>query len=134
MYKHLFNPATGTHYRNGGNFDLSHPTPSAGLVWVDGPAPEGSLSYVDQTDPTYVAKTIKDMVAQIAMTDSKVLLRYPGEIGLVNDFLNEGNLLGATGLLLGLIEIMSEASDDEALQTAQPVIDYLKSIGVLPND
>lgn len=133
-YYHLYDPATDTHYTKGGFIDpLTHEKPN-GTEWVEGKPPESAIDYIDQTDPTYVAKTIKDTVAQIAMTNSKVLLRYSGQIGLVNDFLNEGNLSGAVGLLLGLIEIMSEASDDEALKTAQPVISYLESIGVLPND
>lgn len=134
MYYHLFDPATQTHYTNGGYISPNSETPVQGFQWVEGKPPEGAVEYIDPTSATVISKTIKDKVAQIAIADSAVLLRYSGEIGLINDFLNEANLPGAIGLLKGLVEIMGNASDTSALNASQPVLDYLTSIGVYSND
>lgn len=131
-FYHLYDPTTDTHYSNGG-YTTAIDLPS-GLQLIEGNPPEGAIQYIDSTSATAVSKTIKEKVAQIAINESAVLLRYSGEIGLINDFLNEANLPGAVGLLKGLVEIMGNASDTAALNASQPVLDYLTSIGVYSND
>lgn len=69
-----------------------------------------------------ITKTIIDTVAQI---DIDIISRYPALIGLISQYLEKGNLVGATGLLGKLIEQIVAANDTEALAAAQPVIELL---------
>jgi hypothetical protein len=121
MRVHLYNPNTDTHYANGGFISKNSDTPFVGGVWIDGPAPDGALPYVEIT-PEAVTADIKGMVAGISPT---VLMRYPGEAALIGQFLEAGNVAGATALLTALHQAMNDASDADALTAIQPIMDYL---------
>lgn len=42
---HLYDPATETHYINGGFIDPESQVPEDGFQWVEGQAPEGAVPY-----------------------------------------------------------------------------------------
>lgn len=72
-----------------------------------------------ESPPTPVTEQIKALVT--AMPPA-VLIRYAGDAALIGQFLNEGNLMGAAGLLQVLAAKMAAANDTEALAAAQPVL------------
>ena len=45
MWRHLYDPATETHYADGGFIAENAPVPLSGAVWVEGSAPEDALPY-----------------------------------------------------------------------------------------
>ena len=49
QYYHLFEPASGIHYANGGFIDPKSPAPFAGGQWLIGHAPEGSPTWNEIT-------------------------------------------------------------------------------------
>lgn len=121
MRVHLYNPVTDTHYSNGGFISKTSEAPFDSGVWVDGDAPDGAQPYMEVT-PEMVTAQIKTMVAGISPA---VLMRYSGETALIGQFLEAGNVLGASALLSALHQAMSDASDADALVAIQPIMDYL---------
>ena len=72
--------------------------------------------------PTSAVEQIKTLVA---IMPPPVLIRYAGDAALIGQFLNEGNLMGAAGLLQALGGKMTAANDTEALAAAAPIFALL---------
>lgn len=73
-------------------------------------------------DPLNIIPAIKDLVAAM---NPAVLIRYSGDVALIGQFLNEGNLMGAARLLQALGGKMTAANDTEALTAAAPIFALL---------
>lgn len=62
IYYHLYDPASDTHYQNGGYVDQGSETPAEGLTWVVGYPPDGSLPW---QPPASLSKRIEAIFLQI---------------------------------------------------------------------
>lgn len=92
-------------------------TDPATLAWV-----AEREAYAQRVEATEV---IKQTVAAIPVA---VIKRYPGIVGDVGKYLDEGNLAGAAQLLALFVADMQAANDTEALAAAEPVIQMLSAL------
>lgn len=93
------------------------------MTWESDPATLAwaaeRAAYAQRIEAT---QAIKDLVATMPPA---VLIRYAGDAALIGQFLNEGNLMGAGGLLQALGGKMTAANDTEALTAAAPIFALL---------
>lgn len=75
--------------------------------------------------PSEIISAVKQTVAAIPLA---VIKRYPGIVGDVGKYLDEGNLVGAAQLLALFVADMQAANDTEALSAAEPVIQMLNAL------
>lgn len=96
------------------------------MTWEDDPATLAWVAereaYAQRIEATAV---IKQTVAAIPVA---VIKRYPGIVGDVGKYLDEGNLVGAAQLLALFVADMQAANDTEALSAAEPVIQMLNAL------
>lgn len=71
---------------------------------------------------------MRDMVRDI---DPAVLMRYPGHIGLIGQFLDAGSVPQAIGLIQALAAIIGNASDTEAETEIDKVLALLQQAGLI---
>lgn len=81
------------------------------------------LAKIQAVEAKLAAETAISTIKQIvAVIPTGVIKRYPGIVGDVGKYLDEGNLAGAAQLLALFVADMQAANDIEALEAAAPVI------------